>query len=165
MKAKLALKFRDCRSKTSKRRICNFLCLLCSSLDRVCSRSHIFWKIPAAKNFTCNMSLSILLRCRESRLKDLSSYLCPTCKRNGVTMHITTAKAPIRLCVCVGSSHMMYAYGLKSTLFIPTIDTTTKFVIMTIWWRLMINYAKTLHNIFKQHMFLKFVRIASERQF
>ena len=29
-------------------------------------------------------------------------------------------------------------------------------------WRLMRNYAKTLHNIFKQHMFWIFVRIASE---
>ena len=31
--------------------------------------------------------------------------------------------------------------------------------------RLMRNYAKTLHDIFKQHMFWIFVRIASERQF
>ena len=64
---------------------------------------------------------------------------------------------------------------LQSTLFIPALDTTTKFVIMTICmnvtkaslkrWQLMRIYAKTLHKIFKQQMFWLFVRIASERQF
>ena len=72
----------------------------------------------------------------------------------------------------MGSFTAGYHIGhtIQSTLFIPTLDTTTKFVMITIWmsrnirwrgdskWEIMQEYC--IKN-FKQHMFWIFVRIAS----
>ena len=67
-----------------------------------------------------------------------------------------------------------YPWLIQTTLFIPTLDTTTKFVIMTIWLarnfllRVTIRHKlwkKLVFNTFNKYIFLIFVRIASVRGF